>query len=243
MGLEENQNQNRTLPLLCRNPQGPGTSESLEWLWVIGARAGWLPTWAFVLHEALQGLAGWHGLCSLLWAGPGCQRQALPTGLCVFPAGFWSSICLGAEVTSGCSSQLSAWVFFLGASWSYPWGRMGVGGGQRLLGFFSWWVVGLEQSRAPQPSLPQPPCSPVRFEDIRPTADLGQCDDCWFLCQATAYHSSPILSLSCLHPLALWTRLIPEPFWACFLIHKSLAALSVRVDWRLNAVMWGRCCQ
>lgn len=52
---------------------------------------------------------------------------------------------------------LLSWFFFVGSSWSHPRGRMGVGGGPRQLGFFSWWVAGLEESPASQPSLPQPP--------------------------------------------------------------------------------------
>lgn len=67
--------------------------------------------------------------------------------------------------------ELSACVLFVGSSWSHPRGRMGVGGGWKQLGFFSWWVVGLEPSRASQPSLPQPPPPPVRGGDTRSSSD------------------------------------------------------------------------
>lgn len=144
------------------------------------------PTLAFVLHDRCSPVSGW-----VAWAlspQSGCgEVPCLPSPSC-------SPICWQALVTSGNSFLLLSCVLFVGSSWSHPWGRMGVGGGWRQLGFFSWWVVGLELSQASQPSLPQPPPPLVHDWDISSSSDLirSQHDDCLLLCKATGSRWSQI---------------------------------------------------
>ena len=96
------------------------------------------------------------GIIPSLWAWQGCSGRSWPQ------ASEKSLLCLLFHLLEGHGDlwdyfPLLSWFFFVGSSWSHPRGRMGVGGGPRQLGFFSWWVAGLEQSPASQPSLPQPP--------------------------------------------------------------------------------------
>lgn len=103
---------------------------------------------AFSLINASTFRVVW-GFIPSLWAWRGCSGRSWP-------------LCLLFHLLQGHGDlwdyfPLLSWFFFVGSSWSHPRGRMGVGGGPRQLGFFSWWVAGLEQSPASQPSLPQPP--------------------------------------------------------------------------------------
>lgn len=150
-----------------------------------GGSTGHPPT-----HRCSQSLAGWHGHCPLSLGMAKCQAgpNRRPRLWILF-----------FHLLGGCGDlwdQLPIFVLFpfVESSWSHPWGRMGVGGGRRQLGFFSWWVVGLEQSRASQPSPPQPPPPLVHGWDISSSSDLiwSQCDDCLLLCTATGPHWSQI---------------------------------------------------
>lgn len=158
-------------------PQGhrPGPNESPKW-----ERAAYL---GLCSPRQLLPVSGWHGLCSLSVGLARPSRQTPTTaGLRGLPSGSRSSVCLGAVVTSGTGFPLLSCVLFVRSSWSYPWGRMGVGGGRRQLGFFRWWVVGLEWNRASRPSLPQRPPPLLHGRDRSSTSDLiwSQCDDCLF---------------------------------------------------------------
>lgn len=174
---EENQKLN-SCPIFRNSPRKLAwPSERLRW----ECR---LPTWASVFHDRYSPISGWVAWALSPQSGCGDALQALTTGL---PFGSCFPICLRALVTSGNSFPLLSCVLFVGSSWSHPWGRMGVGGGRRQLGFFSWWVVGLELSQASQPSLPQPPPPLVHDWDISSSSDLikSQNDDCLLLCKAT----------------------------------------------------------
>lgn len=145
-------------------------------------------------------MAGWWGFCPLGVGLVRVSQQAWPQASEVCSSVWW-----GADVTSGTSFPFLSGVLYGGPSWSRPWGTVGVGGGQRLLGFFSWWVVGLEQSQAAQSSLPQPPPPPVHGWDRSSSSDL-----IWSQSEMIAFFFARQLDLIGakfkLHPATHWLR-------------------------------------
>ena len=129
---EESQELN-SCPRLRNSPRSWHGPVSIQ-----GGSAGCLPgLLCFVIHAPLSP-TGWQGCCSLS-LGTTWSPSRLPLWILL-------SHLLGGLVTLGTSFPLWSCVLFVGSSWSHPWGRMGVGGLQRQLGFFSWWVAGLKQS-------------------------------------------------------------------------------------------------
>lgn len=90
----------------------------------------------------VSGWVAWD--CSLSVGLARLPRQTLTTaGLRGLPLDLVLPCVWGLWWPLGPASHFGLLVSLLGPA-GHPWGGMGVGGGPKTVGFFSWWVVGLE---------------------------------------------------------------------------------------------------